>query len=466
MNRELNNPKVLWAWSMYDWANSVYSLTITTAIFPIYYESVTKAYAIKHNLFVDGNPAIRFLGFEIINTAAYAYALSIAFLIVAIVSPILSGMADFGGKKKTYMKRFVLLGSLSCISMYFFDVQNVSIGLVAFALATVGYAGSIVFYNAFLPLIATEDKFDALSAKGYSFGYLGSVILLIINLLLIQKADWFFPIEKKAATLFATQSYQSFEMAAAQALTYYQQFATKLAFVSVGLWWFGFSLITFYYLPKEDTITNARVNKWMNGFAQIAIVWQDLKQNIKLKSYLISFFLISMGLQTVMYVASLFGAKELNMQATELILTVLLIQLVAILGAYLFAKLSEKKGNIWVLSLGTIIWVFICLLAYFVQTNVQFFALASLVGFVMGGLQALLRATFSKLMPDETQQTASYFAFYDLTEKLAIVFGTFVYGYLEVVTGSMRVSTLVLGSFFLMGLWILRRIPNFKIHVG
>ena len=417
----LNNKKTVNAWCMYDWANSVYSLVITSAIFPVYYQAVAVA--------PDGSDRIRFFGFEVVNSVLYSYALSFSFLLVAVLLPVLSGIADYAGKKKYFMKLFVYLGSFSCMGLYLFTGNTIELGIVLCITASIGYSGSLVFYDAFLPEIVTSDHYDRTSARGYSWGYIGSVILMILCILMIEGYEVFgFPDKG---------------------------IATRFSFLLVGVWWLGFSQISFYYLP--DNVFNRQVKGsilW-EGHRELLKVWRNLKRQAELKKYLFAFFFFNMGVQTVMYLAATFGAKELRLPAEKLILTVLLIQLVAAVGAVFFARLSGRRGNKFTLQLMIAMWILICLAAYFVTGEYQFYVLAFFVGLVMGGIQSLARATYSKMIPTSTIDHASYFSFYDVTYCLSIVFGTFSYGLIDQLTGSMRNSTLALMSYFIIGLVLL-----------
>ncbi len=460
----LNNKKVLFGWTMYDWANSVFSLTITTAIFPIFYEKMAQMASLKNGLSVGDSHYLEIFGKKILATAAYSYSIALAFLIIALISPILSGIADSGGFKKRFMQFFVYLGSAACVALYFFDDQNVSFGLMCFILGAIGFAGSIVFYNSFLPLIATEDKYDSLSARGFSMGYIGSVLLLIVNLMVIIKPEWFFAISEKVNNLIASGLSEA--QAEESARDYFSKKGTQIAFLTVGIWWAAFAQITFFTLPKEPKTGTISKGVLTAGFLEISKTFKEVNKLSDTKKYLLSFFFISMGLQTVMYLATLFGSKELNMASSDLIGIVLVIQLIAILGSFGFSKISSKIGNIYTLIIGNIFWIGICLSAYAVTNTTQFFILAAVVGLVMGGMQSLLRSTFAKIIPDNTLNHASFFSFFDVTEKVAIVIGTFAYGYIEELTGSMRMSALALGVFFIIGILFLVRIKNFKIHKG
>jgi len=427
-----DNKRIINAWCMYDWANSVYSLVITTTIFPIYYNAVTQNAFNSH--------MVEFFGIQISNTVLYSYSLSFSFLLIALLSPFLSGIADFGSKKKFFMKFFTYLGGSSCIMLYFFTGENIEFGIAFAVLASVGFAGSIVFYNSYLPLIVSPQRYDIVSAKGFSMGYAGSVILLIINLITISNPN-----------LIGLSDESS---------------ATRLSFILVGLWWIGFAQISFRYLPKDATSQHKPIILLKKGYAEIIKVFKNLKDLKYIKRFLIAFFFYNMGVQTVLYLATLFGDDELNLPAESLIMTILIIQIVAIIGSYAFAKLSNWKGNKVSLIIMVSIWIIICIYAFFLYTATQFYILGFVVGMVMGGIQSLSRASYSKLIPTETKDHTSYFSFYDVLEKLSVVIGTFAYGFIEQITGSMRNSTLALSTFFIIGLVFLlwSKIPKTNLH--
>lgn len=420
----LNDPKIVRAWYMYDWANSVYSLVIITAIFPIYYKAVA----------VDnGSDVIDFFGFRILNSNLYSYALSFSFLIVATILPLLSGAADYTGNKKAFMKVFAWTGATACAALFFFTgLETVELAIFLSIIASVGYSGSLVFYNAFLPEIVTSDRYDATSARGFSMGYYGSVLLMVICLTIVMGHDMFgIPNEG---------------------------LASRISFVLVGIWWIGFSLIPFKKLPDNPFNRKPTGNMWSKGYEEIGKVWASLKDLPDLKKYLVAFFFYNMGVQTVMYLATLFGTDVLKLGSDKLIPTVVIIQLVGAVGAGLFSRLSMKKGNRFSLMTMITIWIGICITAYFITTAVHFFIIAAVVGMVMGGIQSLSRATYSKLIPENTIDHASYFSFYDITYNLSIVIGTFSYGFINQLTGSMRYSALALGVYFVIGMILLMNV--------
>ncbi|MCD8443656.1 MFS transporter [Tenacibaculum finnmarkense] len=421
--------KLINAWAFYDWANSVYSLVISTAVFPLYYSAVTKG------------KTVRFLGMDWEHPdSLYSYALSFSFLVVAFISPILSGIADYTGSKKKFMKFFCWMGGLSVIALYFFKgVDTVWIGILFTILASIGFWASWVFYNAYLPEVALPEQQDKASAKGFMYGYVGSVILLIINLILIQKPD-----------LFGITT----------------GMASRISFVMVGLWWLGFAQITFKKLP-DDIYNKQPDNDYIwKGYRELKIVYKELLNYPTLKRFLISFFFLSIGVQTIILMAAIFGSSELNLPTFNMILTILLVQIIAIFGAYIFSRISGKFGNITALKITIIIWMLVCLFAFSLdktQENVgiYFYGLGGLLGLVQGAIQTLTRSTYSKLLPD-TQDHATYFSFYDVTEKIAIVLGTSVYGTLYAITDSMQWSVLCLAVFFLASLLVLSTMKKTK----
>lgn len=417
--------KVQRAWAMYDWANSAYNLVITSTIFPAYYVAVT---SVKEDGIVV-NDKVNFFGATFSNTALFDYALAAAYLVIAIISPILSSIADYRGNKKRFMQLFCYLGSAACCGLYFFKGSTVELGIILFAIAALGYCGSIVFYNAFLPEIAVEKERDRVSAMGFAYGYIGSVLLQLVCFVFVLSPE-----------TFGIQD---------------DTFAPRLSFLLVGIWWLVFGMLSMRKLPDGTPMEeHSEVSVLTNGFHELQKVWQQVKKLPVLKTYLGAFFMYSMGVQTVMLAATIFGSKELKLETGQLIGTILIIQLVAIAGAFLMSKLSEKIGNLKVLLVVVLIWIGVCIAAYYTTTATQFYIIATVVGLVMGGIQSLSRSTYSKLMP-ETKDTTSFFSFFDVTEKLAIVAGMFSFGFIEEATGSMRNSILALITFFTLGAIIL-----------
>ena len=426
-----NNPRIINAWCMYDWANSVHSLVIVSSIFPVYFTATA--------LSASGTAETNFFGFVIKSSVLFSYTVSLSFLITAALIPLCTAVADYTGSKKAFMKFFCYTGAISCMLLFFFTRDTLTFSILVFGLSLIGWSGSIVFYDSYLPEIATEDNFDRYSARGFSMGYLGSVILLLFNLSMILFPKLYGITDKGTPA--------------------------RISFFTVGLWWILFAQIPFRYLPSGKINGKGNSGSWIfNGFKELKKVYQQLRQQPYLAKFLSAFFIYTMGLRTVMYVATIFGATELKLPSQSLIITVLLIQIVGIVGSFAFAWLSGQIGNIYALMTGVAIWIGICLGAYYTTQANEFYILACTVGMVMGGIQSLSRATYSKLIPEEANDTASYFSFYDVTEKLAIVLGTFIYGMVEQLTGSMRNSILALLVIFVLGLILLSRIPSRKFY--
>ena len=415
----LNDKRTMNGWAFFDCANSSYSLVISSAVFPAYFAATAPE-------------TIPFLGMAIPSSAILAYAVTIAYLVIAVSSPILSGIADYGGKRKLFMTMFTVLGALACIGMFWMVGRaHWQIGFWGYVVATIGYAGGIVFNNSYLPIIATEDRFDWLSARGYTFGYVGSVFLLVVNLaMIIFYQELGFPDKS---------------------------IPTRIAFLMVGIWWLSFAQIPRLRLP-DDSTTPLSMSAVASGWAEFKGVWAVVKANINLKNYLLAYFFFDAGVQCVLFMATIFAAKVLNFETTELITVVLILQVVAALGAWIFAKVSAKKGNLWAIMVMLIVWIGICLGAYLVNSKTQFYLLGVILGAVMGGIQSLSRSTYSKLIPENTEDVTSFFSFFDVTDKVAVVVGTFAFGFIDQLTGNIRNSTLALMVFFIAGLIMIRRV--------
>ncbi|GMN08225.1 MFS transporter [Croceitalea sp. MTPC5] len=425
--------KLLNAWAFYDWANSVYSLVISSAVFPIFYGALFRVAEIEK---------VTVFGGEIARAPLISYVTSAAFVFIAIVTPLVSGIADYLGNKKIFLKFFCYLGAASCIGLYWFSLEHIYFGLICYFFGLVGFWVSFAINNSYLPDIAYPEQQDGVSAKGFSLGYIGSVILLLFNLAMVMKPD-VFGITNEGG-----------EVAEIKAMKY--------SFVTVGIWWVLFSQYTFAHLPKGYKRDGERKNIILNGFKELKSVWAQLGGQIRLKRYLGAFFVYSMAVQTIMLIATYFGEEEINwgtdnQRTTGLIVSILVIQVVAILGATVTARASKVFGNIKTLIVVNVFWILLCVYAYFLQTPTDFYIAAGLVGIVMGGIQALSRSTYSKFLPDTTD-TTSFFSFYDVAEKIGIIIGTLMYGIIAQLTGSMRNSTIFLGLFFLVGAFLLTRV--------
>lgn len=444
-----NDPKVIRAWTFYDWANSVYSLTITSAVFPLFYAGVTRG--------VGGEDLVA-AAHGIPAQSLYSYALSAGFLVIALIAPLLSGIADRMGNKRAFLKAFCYLGAASCAGLAFFTFDDIWWGLGLVAMACIGFSGSLVFYDAFLVDIASADQHDRISARGYTMGYIGSVLLLVLNLLMVMQPTWF----GLPDTLTIGD-------------TTYGGIPARATFVTVAIWWAGFAQIAFRRLPARTAGNGIKEGVFWSGYAELRKVWNELRRTSRLKRFLLAFFVYNMGIQTVMYLAVSFAEKEIKrMDETgaivpiaeeSLIISILLIQLVAAVGATLFVRLSSRFGSVRALVIGVSVWVAICFAAYFTHWTNEFYLLASCVGLVMGGCQALSRSTYAKYLPPTTD-TASYFSFYDVSYYIGTVLGTFAYGIVYQATGDLRYTIIAIASFFVIGLLLLLRVPRNEVMLA
>lgn len=411
-----NDKKTIRAWALFDWANSVFALVVATAVFPPYFSSMAPDF-------------MQVLGMSIDSNTLYSFSISISYLLIAIITPILSGIADYSGRRKSFLKGFTILGALSCFMLYFFTSGDLAgFGLIGFVLGNIGFAGGIVFYNSYLPDIVTEDRYDAVSAKGYAYGYIGSVLLLILILALIQFKG-VFGIESETLPI-------------------------RIGFLMVGIWWLFFASITFRALPRDEKkkIQSVFMKK---GIDEVKHVFHKIKKDSNVIKFLISYFFFIAGVNVVIYLATVFAKEELGFDQSNLIILVLLLQLLAMFGAYFFAYLSTKIGNKYAILIQLVIWIAISIAAYFVHGITEFYVLSVFVGLVFGGIQSLSRSTYSKMLSDDIDSLASYFSFYDVLTKLAVVAGTFSFGIVNQITGNMRYSILSTGLFFLIGLLVL-----------
>lgn len=422
----IDDPKTIKAWTFYDWANSVFPLVITSAIFPNFYDAVTST---KNEAGEIISHTVTFFGKTFENQNIYSFVYAFALAIVVLISPILSGIADYLGNKKRFLQFFCYLGALSCMCLFFFSKYNLELSFIPFITATVGFWGSLVYYNSYLPEIASEANQDKVSARGFAMGYFGSSLLLILCLVSIMVLH----------------------------------VPAKYSFLFVGIWWIVFAQYTFKNLPRLNHAAHGtdKNNLFSKGFKELISVAKQIKHLPQLKRFLSGYFFYNMGVQTIMVVAVLFARNEIiweneKAKTTSLIISILIIQFVGIAGSFFFSKLSEKIGNIKSLMIAIFIWIFICVFTYLVaRMPIHFYIVAFLVGFVMGGIQALSRSTYSKLLPDDTEDNTSFFSFYDVMEKLGMILGTITFGVISEIVGGMRPSILSLIGYFILGFIIL-----------
>jgi UMF1 family MFS transporter len=433
-----DDPKTIKAWTFYDWANSVFPLVITSAIFPNFYDAVTST---KDGAGQVISTTVSFFGHTFENQNIYTFVYAFALSIVVLIAPILSGIADYLGNKKRFLQFFCYLGAISCSCLFFFDKHHLELSFVPFITATIGFWGSLVYYNSYLPEIASKENQDKVSARGFALGYFGSSLLLIICLVLVMTKTFFHLLND------ADQ---------------YKGIDARVSFLLVGVWWIAFAQYTFKILPNVDHTMHGTEKKklFSKGLRELSQVFKQVRQLPILKRFLTGYFFYNMGVQTVMVVAVLFARKEITWpdeqaKTTSLIVSILIIQFVGIAGSFIFSKFSQKIGNISSLMIAVFIWIFICVFTYLVAyLPIHFYIVAFLVGFVMGGIQALSRSTYSKLLP-ATEDHASFFSFYDVMEKLGMIFGTLTFSVISEIVGGMRSSILSLIVYFILGFLIL-----------
>ncbi len=425
-----NDKRLIRSWSMFDWANSAYNLVINSTIFPVYYTTITKNAE-------TGSTTVSFFGFEFVNTALSNFALSVSYLIMALSLPFISAYSDAAGKRKFFMKMFTYLGAFACMGLFFFKIDTLEWGIICFSLAAMGYIGGVAFNNSYLPIIATPDQQDRVSAQGFAYGYVGCVTLQIICFVFIFKPEWFGITDPSLPA--------------------------RLSFLLVGLWWVLFSQIPFRFLPRNrPSIGKERMPFFQKVKTEFTGVLAQIKRIPAIKKFLPAYFFYAMGIQTLVIVAAAFGQKELNLGADKLIASILLIQIVAIGGAYIMSVFAKKFGNIKVLMVVVFLWILICGASYFMANEYHFYMMAFMVGLLMGGIQSLSRSTYSKLIPTDIEDTTSFFSFYDVAEKFAIVIGLLSFGIIEQITNNIRYSALSLGVFFLIGFFLLFPVLKFN----
>ncbi|MFZ4261244.1 MFS transporter [Sphingobacterium sp. HJSM2_6] len=424
-----NDKRLIRSWSMFDWANSAYNLVINSTIFPVYYTTITRN--------AETGDTVSFFGYEIVNTALSNFALSISYLLMAIGLPFISAYSDAAGKRKFFMKLFTYLGATACMGLFFFKLDTLEWGIFCFAIAAMGYIGGVAFNNSYLPIIATPDQQDRVSAQGFAYGYIGCVTLQIICFVFIFKPEWF-GIEDPS-------------------------FPARFSFLLVGVWWISFSQIPFRYLPRNKPSLGKQE---LPFFKKVQLEFNTVLSHIKkieaIKRFLPAYFFYAMGIQTLVIVAAAFGQKELQLGADKLIASILLIQIVAIAGAFIMSLFAKRFGNIKVLLVVVFFWIMICISSYFMSNEYHFYIMAFCVGLLMGGIQSLSRSTYSKLIPADIEDTTSFFSFYDVAEKVAIVIGLFSFGIIEQITHNIRYSALFLAVFFFIGFLLLFRVLKFN----
>jgi UMF1 family MFS transporter len=405
-NIGLGRPE-LRAWAMYDWANSAYQTTVIAAVFPIYYIRVAAA------------------GVEEADALArLAWASAIAICIVALVAPLLGAIADYAAVKKRLLGVFMGIGVASCFAMFWITEGEWMFALAVFIIGNVGVAGSIVFYESLLPHLVGTDDLDRVSSAGYAIGYLGGGVLLAINLLLIQRPGLFGLADAGIAT--------------------------RVAFVSVGVWWLAFSLPLFLRVPEPRALATATPEpvSFSRGLARLVQTFRELRKYRQALIFLAAFLVYNDGIQTMIRMATSYG-QTIGLDSGAMITALLLTQFIGVPAAFAFGALASRIGPKRGIFIGLAVYAGITVLGYYMTTSAHFYALAVLVGLVQGGTQALSRSLFASMIP--RHKSSEFFAIFSVFERYAGVLGPVIFGAVVASTGSGRSAILAILIFFIVG---------------
>ena len=408
---------------MYDWANSAYITTAAVAILPNYFARV-----------VVGEAGVDILGMNMSATALWSFMLGGAAFIVFLFAPVLGAVADFSSAKKRFLTSFAYTGSLFAIMLYFCKFGDVTLTIVLFLGSQVCFVGGNVFYDAFLPQIASEDKMDAVSARGYAFGYIGGSLQFAIALGLV----------------------------AMQKTPENQAMAARIGMAMTGIWWAGWTLLTLKYLKEEKTPYELP-EKYRHQLKVLAYLTVGISRTIAtakkvgrfkhLTLFLIAYMIYNDGIHTVTSMATIYGTEELKLTTTALMVTLLLVQVVAIGGALIFSWLANRIGAKRSVMFALVLWSGVVTYGYFIHTATEFFILGMIVGVVLGGTQALSRSLYGAMIPE--QASAEFYGFYSVFSKFSSIWGPTTFGVIKQVTGSARLAIISLMVFFIAGLILL-----------
>lgn len=403
--------KPVLSWMFYDFGNSAFATTIMAAVLPIFYYDVA-AKGVKESL------AISYWG----------YSQSIAVLIVAILAPILGAISDYSAAKKKFLMFFAFMGMIASVLLAFVGEGDYLLASGLLILGTIGFSGGNVFYDAFLPEVSDEKSIDRISAGGYAFGYIGGGILLAINLLMIMKSDWF---------------------GLPNGLV-----GTKLSFVSVGVWWFVFSIPLFKNIIEEKKVKQKREHSYVTiGFKKVGRTLREIPQFKQMLIFLLAFWLYNDGISTIIKMATIYG-RDIGIGSTDLIAALLITQFVGIPFAFFFGWLAGKITAKRALMLSLFVYLIIVILGYFMTSALHFYILAVCVGLVQGGAQSLSRSIFGRMVPADRH--AEFFGLYGVSSKFAAIFGPFVAAMVVQLTGQSRLGILSLIVFFIAGMILLK----------
>ena len=408
---------------MYDWANSAYITTAAVALLPNYFAQA-----------VVGEAGVDIFGMNMSATALWGFMLGGAAFLVFLFAPVLGAIADFSSGKRRFLASFAYMGSLFATMLYFCKSGDVGLTIALFMGTQVCFVAGNVFYDAFLPQIASEDKLDSVSAKGYAFGYVGGSLQFAIALGLV----------------------------AMQKTPEDQAMAARIGMAMTGIWWAGWTLLTMKYL-KEVKIPYELPEAYRDRPKILAYLALGISRTVAtakrvgrfkhLTLFLVAYMIYNDGIHTVTSMATIYGTEELRLSTTALMVTLLLVQVVAIGGALVFSRIANRIGAKHAVMCALVLWSGVVTYGYFIHTATEFFVLGIIVGVVLGGTQALSRSFYGAMIPE--QASAEFYGFYSVFSKFSSIWGPVTFGFIKQITGSARLAIISLMIFFIVGLILL-----------
>ena len=418
-----NDRKTIFGWCMYDWANSAYITTAAVALLPNYFAQA-----------VVGKAGVDIFGMNMSATALWGFMLGGAAFLVFLFAPVLGAIADFSSGKRRFLASFAYMGSLFATMLYFCKSGDVGLTIALFMGTQVCFVAGNVFYDAFLPQIASEDKLDSVSAKGYAFGYVGGSLQFAIALGLV----------------------------AMQKTPEDQAMAARIGMAMTGIWWAGWTLLTMKYL-KEVKIPYELPEAYRDRPKSLAYLALGISRTVAtakrvgrfkhLTLFLVAYMIYNDGIHTVTSMATIYGTEELRLSTTALMVTLLLVQVVAIGGALVFSRIANRIGAKHAVMCALVLWSGVVTYGYFIHTATEFFVLGIIVGVVLGGTQALSRSFYGAMIPE--QASAEFYGFYSVFSKFSSIWGPVTFGFIKQITGSARLAIISLMIFFIVGLILL-----------
>ena len=407
------NKRAVWSWAFYDWANSAYSTTVMAGFFPLFFKEY---WADPHN----PSQSTFYLGM----------ANSIASMVVAALAPLLGSVADQGSIKKKFLTFFAFLGVIMTGGLWMVAQGNWQMAVLFYVIATIGFASGNVFYDALLPGLASEERVDAVSSLGFGLGYLGGGLLFLVNVFMYLKPE-IFGIPDGAT-------------------------AIKLSFLSVAVWWAVFTIPLILFVPEPKNYENIYFNNAIRmGWIQLVQTFKEIRNMKVVGTFLLAYWFYIDGVDTIIRMAVDYG-MSLNFPGESLIIALLIVQFVAFPAALIYGWLASKIGAKTGIMVGITAYSFITLLGYFMTEAWHFYVLAILIGLFMGGIQALSRSLYTRIIPPD--KSAEFFGFYNMLGKFAAIIGPALMGTIALVTGSARLSILSILLLFILGAFFLNKV--------